>query len=156
MVSVASYSLDKVTVPASKMFQWPPIYSTMENLTLVFTASISQEGLTTSRTSRLRTYSREGSEAIKFKLGQNYTNNCTGATDTCWLNAVLSALPTGQYFMELTIVDDLGSKQSDTFEFEIRNMLLAVPQIYEGWTRDSSTPDKNLNAWSGEDSCDNS
>jgi hypothetical protein len=155
-VMVASYALTAQTVPESKMYEMPPIYSNQENLTLVISATDFQGNPHNLTNVTVRNvYSEKAGRPIKFRFVENYTNNCTGWTPECTLNIYLPNLQIGGYYAELEISDPANSKQTGGFKFEIRNMIFSVPQIYEGWTRDYSTPDKTIEAQNGEDPCDN-
>lgn len=155
-VTVASYVTSYVSSPLTKMFEWPPVYATTENLTLIFSATDFDGGpYNITNITVGEVFSESGGRPVRFKFGQNYTNNCTGTVDSCNLTMFLSGLSSGEYFAVFEIVDASGSKQNEEYEFEIRNLLFSVPKIYEGWTMEQSTPEKTIDAWNGEDSCNN-
>ncbi len=154
-MTVSSYRINYMTDPMSKMFQWPPVYANTENLTLIFTGlnfDNSPHNLTNITVKNM--YSEKEDRPISFKYGKNYTNNCTGSSNLCKVDVFLSGLSPGEYFAQLE-VDDGNSTQTSEFMFGIKNLIFSVPQIYEGWTRDQTTAEQTLDAWNGEDTCDN-
>jgi|GEM_PF-1152367 len=156
MITVSSYQVDYETIPESKMYEWPPVYATTENISMWFNVTEfdnSPHNITNVTVEDV--FSGKAGRPVKFKHGQNYTNNCTGSTSVCVLDVYLSGLSPGEYFAMFEVTDANGAAQEVEYEFEIKNLLFAVPQIYEGWSWDSSTPDKELEAWYGEDRCDN-
>ena len=153
-ITVSSYVLDYVTVPMTKMFEWPPVYSNAENLTMIFTASDFEENphnITNVTVDEF--FSEKEGRPIKFRYGLNYTNNCTGSTPYCGIDVFLSDLYPGEYFVEFKVVDDSMSVQYEQYELQIKNIIFSVPRIYEGWTMDQSTPEKTIEAWNNEDRC---
>ncbi|MBN2330241.1 MAG: hypothetical protein JXC85_00325 [Candidatus Aenigmarchaeota archaeon] len=155
-ITVSSYVVEYETIPEDKMYEFPPVYSASENLRLLFTAGDFDKGPhNITNVTVMEIFSEKLGRPIKFKMYDNYTNNCTGSDSSCLIDVNLSGLSTGEYFIDMEIVDDADKRQLVGFEFEIKNLLFSVPQIYEGWTMDYSTPDKYVSAWFGEDTCSN-
>ncbi len=155
-ITVSPYTVSKYSVPLAKMFEWPPVYASTENLVLVINATdfnYNPHNLTNITIGEL--FSEKSGRPIKMRYGQNYTNNCTGQASLCNITINLSGLSAGEYFMELEINDTQGKLQSERYGFEIKNILFSVPLIYEGYTNYYSTPEKNLDAPASEDTCDN-
>jgi hypothetical protein len=154
-LTVSSYQVDYVTDPVSKMYEWPAVYATTENLTMIITGSdFNDNPYNITNVTVNGVFSEMAGRPIKMKYGQNYTNNCTGNSSHCGLDVFLSGFSSGMYFIEMEVEDNLGSKQDIHFEFEMKNLLFSVPKIYEGWTHQSSSRDTVLDAWNGEDSCE--
>lgn len=155
-IAVASYQIDYDTIPESKMYQFPPVFATTENLSIRINGT-DFDGLPRNITNVTveEMFSEKMGRPVKYKHSQNYTNNCTGSTSECVIDVFLSGLSAGEYFMDLTVTDENGAEQNIGYKFEVKNLLFGIPQIYEGWSWDSSSSEKQLEAWYGEDSCEN-
>jgi hypothetical protein len=155
-LTVSSYQVNYESIPASKMYEWPPVYATTERLSMRFNGT-DFDNLPYNLTNVTidMVFSHKSERPIRFKYGLNYSNNCTGNTQACALEMNLSGLSVGEYMVVFEVTDENGAEQEVEYMFEIKNLLFAVPQIYEGWSWDSSTPDKELEAWYGDDRCDN-
>jgi hypothetical protein len=154
MITVSSYVADYQSVPQSKMFEYPPVYATSENVSMLFsTSDFGQNPVNITNITVKNVYSEMEGRPLKFRFGQNYTNNCTGADSSCRIDAFLSGLSSGGYMIEFE-VNSSGSLQTVQYKFEVKNFIFSVPKIYEGWTNDYATPDKTLDANNGEDTCD--
>ena len=155
-MTVSSYVANYFTIPESKMYEWPPAYANSENLLVTFNAKDFQDNPRNITNVTIKeVFSEKMGRPVKFRYGQNYTNNCTGTTPSCTINASLSGLSQGEEYMVEFRINSSGSRQSKNFEFEIKNLIFSIPRIYEGHTREYSTPDKTLEAWNSEDRCDN-
>jgi len=123
---------------------WPPLFSSSENFTVNFTGLNFDEPLE----HNLKNVTvedfiniRQG-KFIKVRYGENYTVNC--ADNICQVNVNLTYLPTGEYVLRFSIIDNENNQKSEEVFFRIQNEIVSIPSIEQAWIWDYDTVSKKI------------
>ncbi|MDY6930676.1 MAG: hypothetical protein SVJ22_02010, partial [Halobacteriota archaeon] len=152
---VASYN---VVAQYRGMDEWPPTFSSSENLTVNFT------GLTFSDPPMPHNLSASGTKLFGVwdeKMGRpvrlNYTVSVNQSTPhICTVEVDLSELTSGFYHADFTISDTNGKKKDTGIFFAIKDMVVAVPSIENVWLGNSDSTSRELDLNNDRDIFNNS
>lgn len=147
---LASY---KVNVNYRGMEDWPPVFSSSENLSVTFTGTEFNESIPHNLSVNGTKLFRIFDEKAGMPKKANYTTGCTA--NVCEVNVSLSGLSSGRYFAEFRVNDTNGTITTKEAEFMIKDFIVSIPSIEEAWTweRDSSSRELNMN--NDRDTCEN-
>ena len=135
----SSYLIESVY----RINSWPPLFANTENFTINFTATDFEDNphnITNVTIDRLE--DRKLGRPIKMKYGKNYTTYC--GFDFCSVDVYLANLPSGEYFVMFSIVDDENNKKSEEAEFKIQNKVVGIPSIEEAWVWENEQASKKI------------
>jgi hypothetical protein len=155
-VSFAAFKLSTTYRDSDSWYD--PLYSNDELLNVTFTATnFSDDG---ERKLNFTTadflYDKERGKPVKITSGIWNTGNTTCDGNTCSALVNISTLSAGRYSVEFTVNDTLGYELTASADFEVRNYVFAIPQLFQSfnWLSDSGdTGSINLN--DNTDRCNN-
>ena len=122
---------------------WPPMFAPTENLSVNFTAMDFDENpvnLTNVTINHLFSIKKE--RPIRMKYGQNYTSNCTG--NFCQTHVYINNLPNGEYVIMFEIEDAQGEDVREEIFFMVKDTVIGIPSIEEGWIHETETVSKKI------------
>ncbi|MFQ6009976.1 MAG: hypothetical protein ACE5J7_02545 [Candidatus Aenigmatarchaeota archaeon] len=131
--------------------QWPVVFEPYENITVTFTATDfnnSPHNLSTQGTGLYRIFNEKLGKPEKA----NYSTSCTGNVCNVTFNVSLTS---GFYFAEFNINDTSGVEKTEGIDFFVKNYVLGVPVLSEGWVWTTDSPDFESGDVYNQDRCDN-
>ena len=145
----------RVSTQYRGMEEWPPTFSSSENLTVTFT------GLTFDDPPHQHNLSEDGTKLFGVwdeKMGKpvrlNYSVDLTDS-NVCVVNVSLAPLSSGFYWADFVINDSEGTKKETGIFFAIKDMIVAVPSIEQVWIGSSDSSSRELNLENDRDLYDN-
>ncbi len=123
------------------MYEWPPLYSSGENLTVTVSAfnfDGSPHQLSQNATRLTSLFDIKRGTPVRV----NSSTLCQG--NVCNITVELSPLKSGEYDARIRIGDTQGAVKEDGVWFRVRDLILGIPSIEEVWLWDTDTSKKTL------------
>ncbi|MFH1174127.1 MAG: hypothetical protein V1725_03285 [archaeon] len=152
--TVSSYQIE-TTYRGSDF--WDPLFASDEVLEINITATdFSGNNVTLDNaTPEFISDKNKGKpKRINASVWNESDTTCTG--NLCTVHINLSTFEAGRYAIDIIVLNNESIEQSAYVEFQIKNVVFAIPQILQSWNWLSDTASTgDLNIWGSEDRCNN-
>jgi hypothetical protein len=137
------------------MEDWPPLFSSGENMSVQFTGCEFGEGctphnLTDSGTKLYSVFDEKSGMPKKL----DSVTVCP-QPNVCIVNVTLAGLSPGRYFAEFKVNDSNGVIKQTGFDFEIKELYVGIPSMEEAHTWYQDTKESEVSLGNDRDRCNN-